>query len=147
GHRRVALELHHALRGARHAHAAAPLPAGGLARLGLETAVEIDAVADEPGEVARRPELPDQPRRVPGGPAEEAALLEQHHVAPPELRQVIRDARADDAAADHDGPRLVDHGATGRDSRRGRRYRSCAAAGRWALRRWAGSAGAAPSAR
>ncbi len=112
GHRRVPAQLDHPLRGPRHAHAAALLPAGGLAGLGLEPAVEIDAVPDETGEVARRAELAHQPGRVPGGAAGETPLLQQHHVLPAELRQVIRDAGADDPAADDDDARAIGHGST-----------------------------------
>ena len=67
--------------------------------------VEIDAVADEPGEVARRRGAgPTSPAACQVVPPESAALLEQHDVAPAELRQVIRDAGADDAAADRRRP-------------------------------------------
>src|SRR3970282_1456541 len=55
--RGVALELDHALGRARHGEAAAALPARRLARLGLQPSVEVGAVPDEPGQVARGAQL------------------------------------------------------------------------------------------
>src|SRR5712691_8608602 len=107
GYRGVAPELDHTLDRPRHADAAAALPARGLARLGLEAAVEIDAVADELGQIARGAELAHEAGGVPRGPSRETPLLEQDHVTPPERGQVIGDAGADDAAADDDDPRLA----------------------------------------
>ena len=52
---------------------------------------------------------------MPRGPRCELRALQQHHVAPSELREVISDRAADDAAADdHDarlrGKRFAAHG-------------------------------------
>ena len=124
--RGVALELGHALARARHGEAAAALPAGRLARLGFEALVEIGAVPDEPGQVARGAQLTHETRRMPRRAAGETALLEQHHVLPPELGQVVGDARADDAAADNDHARAW-LAITGRGSAPGRRCRSFSA--------------------
>jgi hypothetical protein len=43
---------------------------------------------------------------MPGGATGEISPLEQHHVTPAELRQVIGDAAADDATADDDDARV-----------------------------------------
>ena len=107
GHRGVASELDHALDRARHADAAAALPARGLARLGLEAAVEIDAVANELGQIARGAELAHEAGGVPRGPSREAPLLEHDHVTPSQRGQVIGDAGTDDATADDDDARLA----------------------------------------
>ena len=101
-HRRLALEHDPALGRARDVDAAALLPAGGEAGLALEARIELDAVLAHARHRAVRTHLADQPGRVPGGAAAEPPLLEQHDVAPAELRQVIGDAHADDAAADDD---------------------------------------------
>src|SRR6185295_5616164 len=101
-HRGLALEHDPALRRARDIDAAALLPAGGEAGLALEARIELRAVLAHARHRAVRAHLPDQAGRVPGGSATEAPLLEQHHIAPAELRQVVGDAHADDAAADDD---------------------------------------------
>ncbi len=51
-------------------------------------------------------QLPDKAGRMPGGPAAELPLLQQDHVGPAELREMIGDRAAYDAAADDDDPRL-----------------------------------------
>ena len=118
-HRGQALELVHALGVARQAQAARSPKARGLARLGLEPLVEIAAVLGQPREVVGRAQLTDQPRRVPRGAAGDVAALEQEHVAPAELRQVIGDAATGDAAADHHHPGVRWEGAGHRANRGG----------------------------
>ena len=105
-HRREALQLVHALGGAREAHAAGTAEARRLPRLRFERLVEVGAVLRELRQVLRRAELADEPGRVPRGAAGDVATLEEHDVAPAELRQVIRDAAAGDPAADHDDTRV-----------------------------------------
>src|SRR5256885_13174894 len=46
----------------------------------------------EAREVVAGAQLAHEARRMPGGAAGEVAALEKHDVAPPELRQMIRDA-------------------------------------------------------
>src|SRR5262249_18637520 len=94
----VPLELHHALAGAGDTDAAAALPSRGLARLRLEAAVEIGAVADELGQVAGGAELAHEPPRVPLRPPGESSFLEEAPLGPAEPRQVIGDARPHDPA-------------------------------------------------
>ena len=99
----------------RDVERAARLPAGREAGLLLERRVELDAVAAHARHVARRPVLADEPGGVPGRAARELALLEQHDVAPSELRQVVGGRAAGDAAADDD-----DAGAGGKGRGHGR---------------------------
>jgi hypothetical protein len=101
-----ALELVHPLRCPRHAHAAGTAKAGGLARLGLQLLVELGAVLGQAREVLGGAKLPDQSRCVPRRAAGRIAPLQQQHVAPAELGEVIGDAAPGDAAADHDHPRV-----------------------------------------
>jgi hypothetical protein len=103
-HRRRALELEPA-RGRRgEAQAPDTLPPRCLARFGFELAVQLRAVAHQAREIAAAAKLPDQSRRVPRRAVRELQALEQHDVANAALREVIRDAAADDAAADDDDP-------------------------------------------
>ena len=101
-HRGQALELVHALGVPRQAQAAGTPEAGGLACFGLEPLVEIAAVPGQPREVLGGAQLTDEARGVPRGAAGDVATLQQEHVAPAELREVIGDAAAGDTTADHD---------------------------------------------
>ena len=71
----------------------------------VERPQEFRRVLGELGEVARRAQLAHQAGRVPGGPAGELLALEQHDVGDPNLREVVGDRAADDAAADDDRAR------------------------------------------
>jgi hypothetical protein len=113
-HRRAALELGHALGRPRHADAAGPPEARGLAGLGLELFVEDGAVARETREIVAGAQLADEARGVPRRAARELPTLQHDHVAPAELGQVIRHAAADDPPAD-------DHEARVRRERPGHR--------------------------
>jgi len=106
GHRRATLQLDQPLLRPRDADAARAPESRGLSRLRFELLVEHGAVAREAGEVVAGAELADEARRMPRGAAGEVATLEEHDVAPPELRQVIRDAASDDPASDDDGARV-----------------------------------------
>ena len=92
--------------GAGDGQAALAAEAGRLAGLCLQRLVEADGIARELGQRRGRAELVDEARRVPRGAAGEMPALEEDHVAPPELGQVIGDAAADDAAADDHHLRL-----------------------------------------
>ena len=76
------------------------LETGGDTRLRLQGAVELLTVLGEFGHVCRRTELPDQPRGVPCGARCQLLSLEQHHVRPAELGQMIGYRAAGDAASD-----------------------------------------------
>ena len=101
--RRLPLHLGPALGVAGEPQAAVPLPAGGEAGLGLEPVVERDRIAEELRDVGVGAELTDEAGRVPGRPGGELGALQQQHVAPAHLAEMIGDRAADDAAADdHD---------------------------------------------
>ena len=81
----------------------------GRARLGLQAAIEPDAVLPHAHDGRRGVEVGDHPGRVPGGAAGQLALVERAHVGPAAGGQVVGDAAAGDAAADDDDARLVSH--------------------------------------
>jgi hypothetical protein len=64
--RRLPLHLGPSLRIAGQAQAAVAPPSRRLARLSLQPVVQGNRIAEELGDVGRRPELPYEPRRVPG---------------------------------------------------------------------------------
>ena len=100
-------ELDHPLGRAGHRDAAAPLEAGGQARLRLELAVEAGGVLHEAGARLRRPELAEQARRMPRRAARELSLFEEEDVGPPEAGQVVGGRGPDDTAPDDDDTRPV----------------------------------------
>jgi hypothetical protein len=69
----------------------------------LDFAVQIDRIFLQTTDVRVRVVGVDASGRMPGGARGQLVLFEQRDVSPAGLRQVIEDARADDAAADHDG--------------------------------------------
>ena len=73
-----------------------------LPGLRLESAVQVDAVADQPREVRARSKRVHEPRRVPGGAGLKPRALENQHIPLAVQREVIRGARTHDAAADDD---------------------------------------------
>ena len=82
------------------------LEPGGLAGLRLQPAVELAAVLPELGRGLRRgPERHHQPGRVPGGARGDPVPLQQHHVLPARLGQVVGHRTTDHAAAHHHHPR------------------------------------------
>src|SRR5262249_2509362 len=105
-HRGRALALVRARGVAREAQAARPAEARGLPRLGLEPLIEIAAVLGQTREVLGRPQLADEAGGVPRGAAGDVAALQQEHVAPAELGEVVGDAAAGDAPADDDDARV-----------------------------------------
>ena len=95
-------QLGHAVFGAGDGDAAAATEAGAQARLCFQPLVQLAGVLHQPGAVLRGAQLADQAGRVPGGAAGQLPLLEQQHVGPAQLGQVVGDAGADHAAADDD---------------------------------------------
>ena len=70
---------------------------------GLETLVEGGFVGDAAAlQDILRAQLAHKTCGVPRGPARELALLQQHHVFPAELGQMVRGGTPHDAAADDD---------------------------------------------
>ncbi len=102
---RLAPDLGHARLIAGEAQAAIHLPAGRLAGLGLEAAVELDRVFEELGHVGRAAQLAHEARGMEARAAREPVPLEEHDLAPAEPCQMIGRRAADDAAADDDRPR------------------------------------------
>ena len=92
------------------------MPAGILAGLAAQLGVEADRVHHHPRQADRRAQLADEARRVPGRAGREVVLLDEHDVLPAEPREVVGDAAAADASADHDGPGLAPHGRSSIDS-------------------------------
>ena len=99
-----ALGLEHlpALFGGGEADAARHVHADALAALSLDLIVEPDGVALQRGDVRVVVERVETRGRMPGGARGELGALDERDVGPPGTRQVIEQARADDAAADDD---------------------------------------------
>ena len=81
------------------------LEPGGQTGLGLEAGVQVTRVLAHLGRgLRRRSERHHQPGRVPRGARRELVALDEHDVAPAQVRQVVRDRATDDTTADHDDP-------------------------------------------
>ena len=80
-----------------------PLEAGGLAGFVFQPGVEFGRVLGQLGHVLVVAELPNQPGGVPGGARCQLLALDEHHIGPTDLGQVIGDGTSDDATADDDG--------------------------------------------
>ena len=84
------------------------LGAGDLVAAGLGEHAQLLVLAHrverEVGQLAGVVDREDEVRRVPGGAARvgQRALVDLHDVAPAELREMVHEAVADDAGADHD---------------------------------------------
>lgn len=96
-------ELLPAVLGVGDRQAADLTEARALSRLALDVAEQAHGVLGEPCVALARAHGADEPGGVPGGAAGEPASLDEQHVLPAELREVVGDARAGDAAADDDG--------------------------------------------
>ena len=103
GERGLAAQLLGALAGERDGEGADHLHAGRDTRLGLQRGVEIGRVFREPGHVLRGAELADQPGRMPGGAAGELLALQEDHIGPAQLGEVVGERASRDATADDDG--------------------------------------------
>ena len=82
-----------------------------LPGFGLEPLIEVDRVLVQLADRVAHVEERQQARGVPGRAVGEVGLLDQHRVRPPQLGEVIEDAAANDAAADHHRPGMATHGA------------------------------------
>ncbi len=84
-----------------------------LLGLGFQVGEQVGGVLGQPGEVASRPELADQPGRVPRRATRELLAFEQHDIGAITLGEVVGNAASDDAPADdHDTgmTREIGHG-------------------------------------
>jgi len=73
-----------------------------LAALGLDLLVQVHGVLLQASDVGVAVERVHATRRVPRAAGGELLALEQHHVGPAGLGEVVEHAGADDAATDHD---------------------------------------------
>ena len=105
----LATELLHAFVRRREAERPDLVPSGIDAGLGREAPVQLGAVHHHPREGDARAELSDQSGRVERGARRQLAAVDQQHVLPSELGQVVGDAGAGDASADHDRAVAVSH--------------------------------------
>src|SRR5579862_4279044 len=95
----------------------------------LELLVEVDGVLLQLGDVRVAVDRVHAAGGVPGRAAGELAALDQQHVLPAGLGQVIEHAGADHTAADHDHPCVASHIASW--VRRPRRAPPCESSTRW----------------
>ena len=121
------LELHAEVAAARLGHlqpvqarpragehdAAGDMHAAGLTGDALELLVEVDRVLLQLRDVRVTVDGVHAAGGMPGGAAGELAALEQQHVLPARLGQVIQHARADHAATDHHHPGIALHVCSG----------------------------------
>ena len=109
--RRLAADLLEPRLRRREPQPAELVPARVVAGQLLQLGVEPDGVLHHPRQRDRRAQLADEAGAVPGRAVRELVLLDEQRVRPPELREVVEDRAAHDAAPDHDRPRaLRNHG-------------------------------------
>ena len=120
----LALEEPPLIAARRDAEAADLVPVLGRPRLGLQAPIEPDAVLTHAHQNRRGVEVGDHPGGVPGRAAGQLAFVDEHHVRPALLRQVIRDAAPGDAASYDDDASLVLHATLLGGGRRRRRARA-----------------------
>ena len=87
---------------AGHVDAAGHVQADVLAGLGLDLAVELDGVVLQRRDVGIGVERMETGRRVPGRTGGQFGALDQRHIAPAELRQMVEHRGADHATPDDD---------------------------------------------
>src|SRR5437899_706521 len=68
----------------------------------FERSIQLGTVLIDFGHRVGGPQTADQACRVPGGTAAKRVLLEQDNIPPTKLREMIRDARADNASTNND---------------------------------------------
>ena len=85
------------------------MDAAGLARDPLDLAIEIDRILLQLRDVGIRVVCVNTGCRMPRRARSQLVLLEQHHIAPAGLGQMVEDARTDHAAADHHRSRMRLH--------------------------------------
>jgi len=95
----LGLEKVHAVRRGGDGQAAHVVQTAGLAADGFQLFVELDGVTLQRRHVGVRVEGMEATGGVPCGSGGEFRSLDQHHVLPAELGEVVQHAAADDAAA------------------------------------------------
>jgi hypothetical protein len=95
--------------GAREHDPAGDVHAAGLSGDALDLLVELDRVLLQLGDVRVAVHGVHAARRMPGRTGGELRALDQQHVLPAGLGQVIQNARTDDSAADHDHTCVAPH--------------------------------------
>ena len=104
------LQPFHAFMGVGEDQAARAVQPAGLARDLLELVIKRDCVALQLGHVRIAVQRVEAARRMPGGSRGEDVALDQHHVLPARLGEMIEHRTADDTAADHHHTSLGLHG-------------------------------------
>ena len=90
--------------------AAGQMNAGGLAGNFLNLLVEIDGIFLQLRHIGITVQRMEPARRMPGGARGEHIALQQHHIFPPPLGEVIEHAGTDNTAADDHNPGRTSHG-------------------------------------
>ena len=101
------LELVHAVVRRRDRQASRRAESSRDSGLLVQGGIELRAHTVDVDHRPRGTELCNQSRGVPGRAARDRLAFQYHHVAPPQLRQVVRDAAPHDAPADDDHSRPV----------------------------------------
>ena len=107
----------HPLAGAREVDAAGDVDPAGLPGFGLEILVELDRVLLQLRDVGVAVQRMHAAGRVPRRARRQLVALDQHHVGPTGLGEMIENAGADDAAADDGDARMALHRIWWRNSR------------------------------
>jgi hypothetical protein len=84
--------------------------AAGLAGLDLKLLVQRHGVVLQAADVGGVVQAVNVGRRMPGRTGGEFVTLEQHHVGPAELGEMIKNGTTDETAADDDGLSVGAHG-------------------------------------
>ena len=93
----------------REPDSAAAMPTGRLPGLRLQLLVKMGAVLMDLGHAEASHEVGDECGRVPGHAGSELTLLDQDHIGPPLLGQVVEERDPHDPSADNDNARVRLH--------------------------------------
>ena len=96
----LTFEFRPAFFGAGQTQTTVHFPAGGLSGFALDCPVQFHAIFQNPGDVGRTTQLPDQASRMKSTAASQLSALQQKHIFRTFFRQMISDTATDDAAAD-----------------------------------------------
>ena len=101
-HRGVALKLIHPFLGSRQLEASTLQPSRIVPRFSFQPGIQLRGRFVDPRLGGAAAKLAYLPRRMPGRPGGDLVLLQQPHVAPAGLGEVVRQRTACDAAADNE---------------------------------------------